>query len=168
MYAKIKVINKKADEVAQRIPMLFGKESDEMKQICHFILRYYEPILSLLERQHLEDTMAGSIDLIYKEKLDKSIDEGEEKVKEEKAKQKEKLQQLSAPKSPVCSRRREKVVLPTKKELSQVVSILKNNKTRELLSAEEQLAFWANSQTSRVQDLKNDLETIKNEEKQTA
>ena len=53
MYSKIKEINDNTDEIAWRIPMLFGKEDDEMRQICHFILRYYEPILSLLEKQHL-------------------------------------------------------------------------------------------------------------------
>ena len=53
MYSKIKEINQNTDEIAKRIPMLFGKEQDEMRQIVHFILRYYDPILSLLEKQHL-------------------------------------------------------------------------------------------------------------------
>ena len=38
-----------------------------MKQICHFILRYYEPILSLLERQQIEGTLKGSVDEIKAE-----------------------------------------------------------------------------------------------------
>ena len=46
-----------------------------------------------------------------------------------------------------------------------MVSILKNSKTRRLLSPEEQLAFWANGQKQKVQALKNNLEAIKNEEK---
>ena len=49
-----------------------------------------------------------------------------------------------------------------------MVSILKNSKTRRLLSPEEQLAFWANGQKQKVQALKNNLEAIKNEEKWTS
>ena len=56
-----------------------------------------------------------------------------------------KLNSLSTPKSPVWKRRRERAGMPSKQELSQVISILKNSKTREMLSSEEQLAFWANS-----------------------
>ena len=52
-----------------------------------------------------------------------------------------KLNILSTPKSPVFKRRRDKLGMPSKQELSAVVSILKNTKTRDLLSSEEQLAF---------------------------
>ena len=69
MHQKLKEVNARADAVAQRIPMLFGKEQDEMRQICHFILRYYEPILSLLERQQIESAMKGSVDEIRAQRL---------------------------------------------------------------------------------------------------
>ena len=86
MHSKLKVVNERADVVAQRIPMLFGKEEDEMRQICHFILRYYEPVLSLLERQQIEGTMKGSVDEIRAEKLRKEQDqEKQEKEKQSKA-----------------------------------------------------------------------------------
>ena len=67
MYGKIKEINEKAEVVAQRTPLCLGQEEDEMKQICFFILRYYDPILSQLERQELQSIMKGSVDEITQE-----------------------------------------------------------------------------------------------------
>lgn len=90
MHAKLKEVNSRADDVAQRIPMLFGKEQDEMKQICHFILRYYEPILSLLERQQIEGTLKGSVDEIKAEQIRK--EQVMEKFKKEKMIKAKKLQ----------------------------------------------------------------------------
>ena len=59
---------------------------DEMRQICHFILRYYEPVLSLLERQQIEGTMKGSVDEIRAEQLRRAQDqEKQEKEKQSKA-----------------------------------------------------------------------------------
>ena len=57
---------------------------------------------------------------------------------------KRKLQALAMPRQKGCSKIAGKVL--GKKEISQVISILKNSKTRDLLTSEEKLAFWANSQ----------------------
>ena len=108
--------------------------------------------------------MKGSVDAIN-EPSRKTIDEERKKstiVEAEKMK-KRKLQELARPKGTGCS----KITVRTNftQEESQVASILKNSKTRELLTGEEQLAFWANSQKQKVQDLRSNLETIKSEER---
>ncbi len=42
-------------EMEHKVPMLTFQASDEMSQIKRFILRYYEPLLSQLEKEQLED-----------------------------------------------------------------------------------------------------------------
>ena len=98
--------------------------------------------------------MQGSIDEIQTDQKkvgqQTKVDLEEEKAKEEKIRKNQKIQQLASPKLPSWKRRKDKTILPSKQELSQVVSILKNSKTRDLLTSEEQLAFWANSQKQKV------------------
>ena len=77
---------------------------------------------------------------------------------------KEKLLKLSAPRGVGCSKILGKTAfLPVDPHL---VSILKDTKKRDQLTSDEKLAFYANHEKQKLQQLKNNLEAIMNEEKQ--
>jgi hypothetical protein len=74
---------------------------------------------------------------------------------------KKKLKEMSTPRGIGCSKITGKTKF--KKEDPTIAPI--NRKTYDLLTGEEKLAFWANSQKQKVHDLKKNLETIIHEEK---
>ena len=158
MFHKIKEINNRADGIAARLPLSLGKEDDEMKQICHFVLRYYDPILSLLEKQQLTIALKGSADGLNQDAERKPVGQQKTPMKEAERLKKEKLVEMSTPRGAGCSKITGKTTF--KKEESAVAAIMKNSKARGQLTGEEKLAFWANSQKQKVHELKENLDSI--------
>ena len=65
MLRKVKDLKRQAQLVEKRVPLVAFKNEDEMQQLKFFILKYYQPILSVYE----ENTLKNITSMNYQEEF---------------------------------------------------------------------------------------------------